>query len=196
MSPLAKGRLKMGLVAFLFLAPMAAAWTLYLNPEWRPAGRLNYGQLIEPPRAVPVFSLTGPDGPAPGALRGKWTLVYVGGARCEAACEQRLLLSRQVRALLNQDRGRVQRVYIAPDAAARDAARAQLGTGQADLVIVADTGVPGARAAEFFAQAGRDPDALYLLDPPGVWLMRYSGELDYKRVLKDLKKLLRFSTVG
>lgn len=194
MSPLLAGRLKMGLIAFLFLAPMAAAWMLYLNPEWRPAGRVNYGQLVEPARAVPDFALTG--GPAAPVLRGKWTYVYVGGRSCETACQQRLLLSRQVRTLLNQDRGRVQRVYIAPDPAARDAALAQLPAEHPDLVIVADTGAAGARAQDFFSQAGDDPDAVYLLDPNGVWLMRYSGELDYKRVLKDIKKLLRFSTVG
>lgn len=194
MNPQLAGRLKLALILSLFVVPVAAAWLLYLMPELRPGGRVNHGQLIEPARALPELALEGADGPAPGALRGKWTLLYLGGSACGASCEERLLLARQVRTLLNQDRGRVQRVYLAPDAAAREAARAQLGAAHPDLAFVSDA---SGRARAFLGEvAPRGDDALELLDPNGVWLMRYDGTVEYKGVLKDLKKLLRFSSVG
>lgn len=194
MTPASHARLKLGLIAALFLVPVATAWLLYLNPELRPGGRLNHGTLIEPARTLPDLPLESADGPAPAALRGKWTLLYLGAAQCDRACEERLVLARQARTLLNQNRGRVQRVYLAPGAAAREAARAQLAAAHPDLVFVSDA---SGRTAAVFADAGaRDPHALELLDPNGVWLMRYQGSFEYKGLLKDLKRLLRFSSVG
>lgn len=192
MSPRTAGRLKLALILSFFIVPVAAAWLLYLKPEFRPGGRVNYGRLVEPARALPELPLEDASGPAPAALRGKWTLVHV-ATRCEERCLRQLLISRQTRTLLNQNRARVQRAYVAPDAAAREAARAQLAVEHPDLVFVSDA---GGGAAAFFAEGSPDRDAIQLLDPNGIWLMSYEGEVDYKGMLKDLKKLLRFSSVG
>jgi hypothetical protein len=117
--------------------------------------------------------------------------VQLGGANCAGSCEARLVLSRQVRLALNQNRGRVQRVYLAPSIAAAEAARAQLAAEHPDLTILAET---EPRAAAFFAPA--DPEALYLLDPLGNWVMSYAGAVEHKGLHRDLKKLLRVSRVG
>lgn len=197
MSTDARNRLKLAVIGLLFFAPLiAAAVVWFLKPEWIPSGRLNYGTLISPSRplaALVLFDATGTQQPA--ALKdGRWSLVYLGGARCDEACEQRLVLIRQVRLALNQNRSRVQRVYVAPDAAALEAARAQLHEAHPDLQFFRDAGAPGARATDFFQ--GGDPQALYLVDPLGNWLMFYTGEVEPKGLHKDIKKLLRFSQVG
>jgi hypothetical protein len=185
-------RLKLLLLAALFFAPVVSAILIFFYaPDWIP-GRVNYGTLISPARPATALRLADASGaPAPTALAGKWSLVYLAGAACDDACTARLVLTRQVRLALNQNRGRVQRLYLAPDAAALAAARAQLGAEHPDLLFYART---DASAAAFFAPA--DPHALYLIDPLGNWLMVYTGAVEAKGLHRDLKKLLRVSQVG
>jgi len=185
-------RFRLVLLAVLFLGPVIAAITIFFYaPEWF-SGRVNYGTLVSPARVVPDLVLSDPAGaPKPGALRDKWSLVYLAGTACDDRCGARLALARQVRLALNQNRGRVQRVYLAPDAAAAAAARAQLAAGHPDLVVLAAS----AAAARAFFQP-TDRDALYLLDPLGNWLMTYAGEVEHRGLHRDLKKLLRISRVG
>jgi hypothetical protein len=187
-------RLKLLALAALFFAPVIGAFVLYFYlPEYIPAGRLNYGTLLSPARPLPELALADAAGaPAPGALAaGKWSLVYLGGASCGDACHARLLLTRQVRLALNQNRGRVQRVYLAPSAEAARQAQADLAAEHPDLVVLAEL---EPRAAAFFAPT--DADALYLVDPLGNWLMVYAGAVEHKGLHRDLKKLLRVSRVG
>jgi hypothetical protein len=188
-----KGRLKLLLIAALFLGPVAGAIAVFFYaPEWF-SGRVNHGTLVSPALPVPDLGLTDPAGvAAPAALAsGKWTLVYLGGPSCDLPCHERLVLARQVRLALNQNRGRVQRVYVAPDAPALAAAQAALAAEHPDLLFYA---IADGRAAAFFRPA--DPRALYLVDPLGNWLMSYSGALEHKGMHRDLKKLLRVSRVG
>ncbi len=193
MNPAATGRWKLLLIAALFLAPVIAAVTIFFYlPQYIPEGRVNYGTLISPARAVPQLGLVDATGAAvPSALLGKWSLVYLAGAACNDACEARLVLTRQVRLALSRNRERVRRVYLAPTVAAAEAAKAELAALHPDLVIIAE---PGGAAAKFFQPA--DPDALYLLDPLGNWLMVYTGVIEHKGLYRDLKKLLRVSQVG
>ena len=193
MSDAHAARLKLLLIAALFLAPFVAAVALFFYfPEWIPAKRGNYGTLVSPARALPLLELVDAAGePAPTVLQGKWSLVYLGGASCGTGCQAQLATARQVRLALNQNRARVQRVYLAPGPAALDAARALLGPGHPDLVFVAEN---GGRARDFFQPTGAD--ALYLIDPLGNWLMVYPDAVEAKGLHRDLKKLLRFSQVG
>lgn len=189
----AKARLKLLLIAGLFFAPVVAAITIFFYlPEYIPEGRVNYGTLVSPARALPPLALVDSVAqPAPTALLGKWTLVYLAGAGCADACRERLALTRQVRLALSEKRGRVQRVYLATDAAQAAEARALLAAEHPDLLFLA---APPPTAAEFFKPA--DAHALYLLDPLGNWLMTYTGTVEHKGLHRDLKKLLRVSQVG
>ena len=185
-------RLKLLLLAVLFFAPVIGAIGIFFYaPEWF-AGRVNYGTLVSPARPVPQFGLVDTAGvAAPTTLLGKWSLVYLAGAACDEPCGARLLLTRQVRLALNEKRVRVQRVYVAPDAAAAVRAKAELSVEHPDLVVVVGAG-PAAK--DFFQPT--DPQALYLLDPLGNWLMAYTGAVEHRGLHRDLKKLLRVSRVG
>lgn len=193
MSEVRRARAKLVLLAVLFFAPFIAAVAIFFYfPELIPDKRGNYGTLVSPARAVPMLDLVDSAGvPAPTALQGKWSLVFLGGERCGESCQAQVVLARQVRLALNQNRARVQRVYVAPSRAALESARAALGPEHPDLMFVAET---GGRARDFFQPA--DPDALYLLDPLGNWLMSYPAGAEHKGLHRDLKKLLRFSQVG
>lgn len=192
-----RGRGPFLLLAILFFAPLIAALLLYfVLPQWQPQGRTNYGDLVTPAKPVPLLQFTDAEGGArdSSVFHGRWSYVYLAGQACNDACVAKLIQIRQVRTLLNEKRPRVQRIYLAPDAMALQAARKQFGAEQPDLIYLADIGIAGQRAVDFFRPA--DAQALYLVDPRGNWMMVYPGAAAYQGLLKDIKLLLKLSQIG
>lgn len=189
------------LLLAIFAMPVLAAYAVYfLVPGLRPTGTTNYGELVRPAaRPLPALNLVDADGkPAAADLfKGKWSMVYLAPADCAEACKQRVYHSRQIRTALDRDARRVQRVYVAPDAAALATAKGLFSVEHPDLVLLADSGAPGGRAADFFQPAAAD--SLLMVDPLGNWFMVYAprpdANADFKGILKDLKKLLKQSQV-
>lgn len=184
----------------IFVLPLLAAYAVfYLFPGLRPGGTTNYGRLLTPARLLPALTLQDGDGKpaAPALFKGKWSMVYLGGADCAESCQKEIYLSRQVRTALDRDARRLQRLYIAPDAQARAAAQSRFGAEHPDLTVLAEAGGQGQRAADFF-QPG-PADALYMVDPLGNWFMLYPPRADqvadFKGILKDLKKLMNQSQI-
>jgi hypothetical protein len=191
-----RGRTQFLLLALLFAAPLIAACVLYFFlPAAQPEGRTNYGELVTPARPAPAFRWLDAGGQPveDEVLRGRWSYLYLGAETCGDDCAQKLYQIRQIRLLLNEKRLRVQRVYVAPDLAALQAARERLAADHPDLVFL--TPAPGSPAPlEFFAPL--DPQALYLLDPLANWMMRYPAAAESPGILKDIKRLLRLSQIG
>ena len=197
----------------LFFAPVAVAFILYYGIGWSPGGRVNYGELVEPPVPLPDLALPQADAPPPEApradvasgvappvasasfLKGKWTLLYLGAGGCSAGCRTDLYNTRQVRAALGADRERVRRVFLAEGACCD---LAWLHAQQPDLVTV-QASAAAAPLTAILEHAGHTPaaaDRVYLIDPLGNLMMCYSVDARPKGMLEDLKKLLRLSHVG
>lgn len=194
--PVGRGRGQFLLLATLFFAPLLLAIVFYFfAPGWQPTHKTNYGQLVTPARPLPELQLLDAAGQPKDreALRGKWSFVYLAGNACETACLQKLYQIRQIRTLLNEKRQRVQRVYLAPDLAGLKAGEEALKKEHPDLVFLAASG-RGEDLGRFLE--ARDPQALYLIDPLGNWLMVYPGDAQSPGILKDIKKLLRLSQIG
>ena len=166
-------RLLVGL-AVLFFAPLAASFYLYYGAAaLRPGKRVNHGDLIDPPRPLPQvpLAIAGDSAAARGSpqlrLIGKWTLLYVGAGQCSALCRSDLYETRQVRAALNRDMDRVQRVFIATGECCD---WPFLDAQHPDLITVRDS--PGAapllgRLPAFNGIAPAAADRVYLIDPLG-----------------------------
>ncbi|MDB6082455.1 MAG: hypothetical protein JWN43_336 [Gammaproteobacteria bacterium] len=187
-------------LALLFFAPLAVSFYLYYgHVGWRPGGRVNRGDLIDPPRPLPEVSLpvVGHEaGTKPDFLKGKWTLLYVGPGNCSARCRTDLYNTRQVRIALNRDMDRVQRVFIAQGECCD---RRFLEAQHPDLVIV--RGIPAAAPllALLPTVDGIAPamaDRIYVIDPLGNLMLSYSSDANPKGMLEDLKRLLGLSHVG
>ena len=199
-------------VALLFFAPLGLAFYLYYgHVGWRPGGRVNHGELIEPPRPLPALTLplvtSGRPGsePAEGAvtapdfLRHKWTFLYWGSGSCSARCRTDLYNTRQVRIALNRDMDRVQRVFLAEGACCdRDFLHEQ----HPDLITVLATPAALPLLAQLEPKRGpgavqdRGGDRIYLVDPLGNLMMSYAPDANAKGMLEDMKRLLGLSHVG
>lgn len=177
-----------GLVAVVVL-PMLAAVVLYSRHDWLPQGLTNHGELITPPIPLADHGLMRTDGSgklALGALHGDWLMVALADADCGEACRKRTYDLRQIRLATGAERDRVQRivVFTAPPAAT---ALARLRDAYPRL--------PLTQAPPDTARLGLDgaPGTVYLIDPMGNLMMRYTPSAPASDILKDLKHLLRIS---
>lgn len=189
----ARGRLQMLLVLLACAAPVIASYLSFY--VIRPEGRSNYATLIDPPRALPLdlpLSDLEARPVSASALKGQWLLMVVGGGACDADCEQRLYLQRQLREMTGRERDRIDKLWLVTDAAPiRPELRAALASAPATRVLR----VPAAALAQWLAPApGESIEShLYLVDPMGRWMMRAPPQARPDKFKRDLDKLLRAS---
>jgi len=189
----ASGRLKMLLILAVCAAPVIASYLAYFVV--RPEGRSNYSELIEPLRPLPAaLPLTDLQGRAVEAksLQGQWLLVVVAGGACDAGCEKRLWLQRQLREALGRDKDRVDKVWLVDDAQALRP-ETQQAVSQGDAVTVLR--VPRETLAQWLAPAaGHELEQhFYVVDPIGNWMLRAPGDPEPARLKRDVERLLRAS---
>ncbi len=188
------GRLKMIMVMLMCAAPVIASYfTFYVV---RPEGRRNYGELIQPGRALPDMQAVGLDGTAQNlrSLKGQWLLVSVAGGACAAACEKNIYLQRQLRESLGREKDRLDRVWlVSDDAPIAPALQAQV---QAKAVDAYALRVPLAVLSQWLAPAPGQQlgDHLYLVDPVGNWMLRFPADVEAAKAKRDLDRLLRSSS--
>ena len=186
-----RGKRQLLLLAAMFLLPVIAAFVLYYGNIWRPSGTSNKGELITPPRPLDANGLLNPDGSAArsDALRGKWSLIYIGDGGCDEACRTALVFGRQSRLALNNDMTRVQRVLLSTgNCCAND----YLEREQPGMVTL-DASAAQALLAQFPGDQAR---SLYIVDPLGNLMMRHDATSIRKDLLSDLKRLLKLSHIG
>ncbi len=171
-------RNKVFLVGFVCIAPALLAWAAYLF-DWAPGTTDNYGELIAP---KPL------SGPPIDAARGKWTMVTFDRAACDAQCEKKLYFMRQIRRAQGKDMERIARIWVVTDGAAP---KPELLAAIEGTVVARAGGV--AFAGSF---PGTPTDHIYLVDPLGNLMMRFPRDPDPARMIKDLKRLLKYSRIG
>ena len=187
------GRIRMLFVLLVCAAPVIASYFMYYVV--RPEARRNYGELIQPMRVLPDAPArdVAEDRELPlAALRGQWLLISVAPAACDADCERRLYLQRQLREALGKDKDRLEWVWlVSDDQPVRPALLAALKQGRVIRV-------PSAVLASWLAPAAgqRLEDHLYVVDPMGNWMLRFPAGLDLSgasRAKRDLERVLRAS---
>lgn len=167
--------------------PLVAAYALYWG--WRPASRMNHGELLET-RPAGLQKLKTADGRnLAEAVSKKWVLLTVQTAACDARCQNKLYLMRQIRTAQNENMLRIERVWVVT------------GPGQPDPSLLAiHPGLHLAHAREDELKSlplGNDAGAfIFLIDPLGNLVLRYDEDTNPKGMLADLHRLLRYSGLG
>jgi hypothetical protein len=191
-----RGRLTLILLVLAFALPLAVATWLYRNPQvWTPTTFTNHGALVDPPRPLEPLDLVELTGQHFGVeqLRGYWTLMHIEDSRCDSACEQALVKTRQLRLALGHDIDRVQRVYLATESpllaplapVLEEHPRLRLVTGDRQALT------------PVMALLGEDAlGTVFLLDPLGNLVLGYRPGFDARGMFKDVKRLLRNSRIG
>jgi hypothetical protein len=186
------GRLRMLMVLLVCAAPVIASYFTYYVV--RPEGRRNFGDLIEPMRALPdatVQRLNGemlhlPD------LKGQWLLISVAGGNCQQDCQRQLYLQRQILTGLGKERARTEWVWLISDQAQ---VPSDILPGLKEATVLR---MDAAALSQWLQAASNErlEDHLFLVDPHGQWMMRFPPKLTTEGALKtkrDMERLLRAS---
>ena len=187
------GRWKLLLVLAVCAAPLIGSYLAYY--VIKPAGRTNYGALIDPRNyPIPVLGATTLDGkPASlDAYKGKWIMLQSGPADCQDACKKQLFAMRQLRLMQGKEMERVERVWLITDAGPLDTVLMREFDGTRMLRV------QGAALAAWLPveTGGTAAGHLYLIDPLGHLMMRFPKDADPSKVKKDIGKLLKASAIG
>lgn len=186
------GRLKMLAVLLVCASPVIASYLTYY--VFRPEGRRNFGELVQPQRALPDLVASSLAGKTISLrdLKGQWLLVSVAPGACEELCQRHLYLQRQLREGLGKEKDRLDWIWLVNDAT--PVAQGLLPA----LKEASALRVPPAALAQWLTpQEGHAlEDHLYLVDPLGNWMMRFPARLDAQdagKVKRDLDRLMRAS---
>ncbi|HEY9099941.1 MAG TPA: hypothetical protein VIN38_13835 [Thiobacillus sp.] len=173
----------------VFVVPVVAAYLAFFG--WRPAGHTNYGELL---KATPLQHTQGTtlEG-QPYSLddiQGKWVMVHIGPAQCDADCVQQLYLMRQTRLTQGKHQSRIERLWVLTDEATPDPSLIKEHPG---LVVWRATNPD---FVQQFSPAANRMAHIYLVDPLGNLMLRFPDNPDPKGIMKDLKLLLKASQIG
>jgi len=188
-----------GLV-LLFVGPVLLSWVMFQTQDlWWSGTTGNYGELITPARPVQLPGLQTYDGEVFDGtyLRGRWTMVILAEKPQDAGSRESLYTTRQVRTALEKDQERVQRLLVLekpPSPELRD----ELGRIDPELIVTVapEKGLAPIRKELSPSGSSANDGVVYLIDPLGNLMMRYPAGFEGKRMLKDLRRLLKVSQIG
>ena len=190
------------LLGLLFMTPAFVAWVMHNSTEegWRPDGTTNRGVLVHPARPLTLpAGMQVADVAANDYLQGKWTLLYIGDADCDESCAGNLYKMRQVRIAQNENMRRVQTLFMVLADGMPDDLRELLEKEHANMdEVIVPAALAGQLAPDFLIDgvSMEVAERVYFIDPLGNLMMYYPAEADPGGMLKDLKKLLKYSKIG
>ena len=195
-----RGRLKVLLIAGLFLLPVLIAYVLF-GTGWRPSTTGNYGELVQPARPITDVALRSIDGARISFhdLKGKWNLIYFAAAGCPKPCIDALYKMRQVSLAQGKEARRIRRIIVVYGATVPERLRKALPDYPGMQVITGPSDAVKTLAHQFYLPTGTPFDGLhriYLVDPLGNFMMSYAADADPTGMRKDLARLLKVSQVG
>ena len=167
-------------------------------------GTANSGELLAEPINIRELEFEATDGSTVGlsSIEPKWTMLLVNdGATCDAACNELLYVTRQIRIAIGRDYQRTQRLLIVDTPI--DLIQSNDDTeGPSDDTMPlmpqlerdhVDLNVWRREDQAVLPEGQSEPSAWYLVDPSGWVMMRYTTDVNYKDVIGDIKFLLKNS---
>lgn len=196
-----RSRWSLILLFSLYLLPVIFAYVAYKDPQWQPSSTKNNGILFNPVVTLSHFDLHTLDGKQLSIeqLRGKWSLIYVGGQTCDELCKQTLLKGRNGRIAQGGEGNRINYFYIV-NADSFDEDQSAMSKAYPRLVLLKGDKLQRASVLNQF-KIGKDHIVgsdyrLYLVDPAGNLLMHYPKGFRDLGLMEDLKHLLKWSQIG
>lgn len=176
-----RSRLTLLLVAVAFMSPFLIAAALFFG-GWKPEGRRNHGELLQPPVALGDLALQRAEGSAWAwqPERNAWRFLVVPPAQCAAqACERTLDTLHRLWVGQGRKADRIEVMWFGPLPA---------GTRFRNLIAMQPSPALAARLPE---AARADALPIYLVDPNGFLVLHYRPGYEPAGVRKDLGKLVK-----
>ena len=170
---------------------------LYFRQDWFKFGStaqgylLSAGQTLQSNNFRLIRDEQKPETGETPLLDGRWLLLFNGSATCDLHCQANLFKMRQARLVLGRDSARVRTVYLLPEAQPNTELSHMLPQYPAFSVYQIDA---------MTKQTAQTPELkqnqVYIVDPMGNLVMRYSPDAYSRDIIKDFKRLLKASKIG
>jgi hypothetical protein len=209
-------RLKLAFLLFIAFVPITLATMAYRNAVENGGfgSTVNKGNLILPPADITDLAMTDVSG-APlfksfeeiiaeiesddDYIPQPWLMVYVTATTCDAVCEERVHLLRQMHITLNEDMPRVRRYYLNATGDELPTQTAEffrqefpsMGIAQGNKQAILDN-----LAAKNIVIDLDNNSYVFFVDPVGNVMMYYEPHHPIQDIKTDLEKLLGLSSLG
>jgi len=184
-------------VVIAFIAPVALAYIMFFFVDVK--SFVNHGEILNPIVHISSFKLKDNDGELipRDKLTYKWRLVSFLKKTCDEQCEARLFDSRQIHTSLGKDQHRLVRMFVHLQPAGDTLSKLITETHQNVIHVNGDaSAILNALGNNIRDDASITDNEIYIMDPMGNVMMRFTQDQPNKEFLYDLKKLLKASQIG
>ncbi len=183
-------------VIVAFVLPVVAAYVMFFT-GFTPSAFTNKGELIQPVVDIEALVLVDDKNELlsrDDITQHKWHMIYLAGASCDQACNDALLKIRQVNKAVGKNAYRLRRLII------------HQAKPDAEFLALIEKEFPNAKrlyadqqklqAAMRTSITEMDENDIYLMDPIGNIMMRFTQDMPGKWLIHDLNKLFKVSQIG
>ena len=164
-------KLKFLLIVFVFILPFIFAKYFFDNDATSTRGTTNHGSFLVD--EVKIASLADND---------HWIILQVIDGKCDTSCQDNMHMLRQINTALGKDMGRVKRYLLN-----NNTDENTVDLDNYPKVIVLD------RSETLYNKLTKMDERIFIADPFGKIILGYENDFIAKGLLKDIKKLLKFS---
>lgn len=167
------------LIWLVAVVPMLLAWGLAYLGDDVDLGNRSHGELAPAGMTVPETLSS--------RFGGKWGLLVL-SQDCQYHCQQQLYRLRQIHIAMGRDIDRIQSIWLSDEnESLPDTLELRQVTTLTEPSLI-----------DWFSEHNLQwqDQGIWLVDPNGILVMRFSPELKGKQILSDLHWLLKVSQVG
>ncbi len=184
-------------VVMAFIAPVALAYIIFFFVDVK--SYVNHGEILNPIIHISDFELTNENNEIipQDELTYKWRLVSFVSKDCDTGCKKRLYDSRQIHTSLGKNQHRLIRMFVHLQPVG-DNLKKLISEEYENVIHVNGNAasIIDALGANVHDDIGIMNNEIYIMDPMGNIMMRFTQEQPNKEFLHDLKKLLKASQIG
>jgi len=168
------GKVKFLAIILVFLSPFLLAYYYFINDATTNRGTTNYGKFLQEEIVVDISEK---------ASNEYWLLIQLIPNNCNNKCQDNIHMLRQVNSALGKDMDRVRRYIIFE----KNIQKNSVYIKNYPKVIVLDN------SEKIYNKLSKMEEKIFIADPLGNVILGYKNDFMPKGLLKDIKKLLKFS---
>ncbi|MCQ3829908.1 hypothetical protein HXX02_10670 [Microbulbifer elongatus] len=174
--------------------PIFAAYIIFYTGVGMPTETVNQGELLTPAQSVGDIDLMSADGSVLSLVdeEPRWRYLIVADAQCAEECDKLLYTTRQVHIRLGDKARRVERI-LATTVPLSEERHGDLAGQHPKLRF---TSVDRQQLDQWLADSDHarlERPSVLLVDQQGYAMMVYNGRHSGNQLLKDIKRLLKYS---
>lgn len=192
-----KSRLMVVSIFVISFLPILLAAVVYFTGWGVPQGRLNNGELIDPPLDIKQLALREikRNEKAASLSKNTWWLMTFDNGACDSACQKKVWQIRQINVALGKNQERVQHGLIVTGELAKET---ETFFKDYPGLTISQTSADALNSwsKSFSGSQLLNEHYIVIADPLGNVMLYYTPEKDPRKILDDINKLLKYSTIG